>query len=195
MSSSINLSKGNKIELKKADGSSLTKIMMGLGWDEAKKGGLFSRSSSSGSIDLDASVGMFSENKELIDTVSFRKLMSSDGSVRHSGDNLTGAGDGDDETIHVDLQGIPERVKSLVFTVNSFRGQTFNEVDNCFSRLVDTVTGQEISIFKLAEKGSHTGLIMCKVYRHNGGWKLGAIGATCSGRVFSDIVPDILPHL
>lgn len=185
--SSINLVKGQKISLEKADGSNLQRVFMGLGWDAARGflgfGG--------GNIDLDASCVLFDENKGVVDTVSFRKLNSSDGSVRHSGDNLTGAGDGDDEVINVDLSTVPERVKSIVFTVNSYQGQTFDKVDNCFARLVETVTNKEIAVFKLAEKGSHTGMIMAKVYRHNGSWKMAALGQPTSGRTVSDITEDI----
>lgn len=189
---SINLAKGQKIELKKEDGSSLRKIRMGLGWDVAT--GIFGIGGG-GNIDLDASCLMFDDNKQIREAVYFGKLRSSCNSVNHSGDNLTGAGDGDDEVIHVDLDGVPAHIKSLVFTVNSYRGQSFDKVKNCFARLVDSTTNNEISIFKLAEKGSHTGLIMAKVYRHNGGWKMSAIGVPCNGRTYSDIVPSVIEHL
>lgn len=181
----INLEKGQKINLNKEDGTPLTRIMLGLGWDTAS--GLFGSSS----IDLDASCALFSENKELIDTVSFRQLYSKDGSIRHSGDNLTGAGDGDDEVINVDLSSVPSNVKSIVFTINSYSGQTFDKVKNCFSRIVDTVSGKEICIYKLSEKGSHTGLIMCKVYRHQDTWKVAALGNTCNGKTIQNISEEI----
>ena len=185
---SIKLEKGQKINLQKADGSSLTSIKMGLGWDAAG-GGFFG---GGGSIDLDASCALFDANKTLVDTVSFTHLRSNDGSITHSGDNLTGAGDGDDETIFVDLNRVPNNVEQIVFTVNSFRGQTFDKVKNCFCRLVDTVSGQEISMYKLAEKGaSNTGLIMAKLYRHNGNWKMGAIGNPCNGRTIGDIAREV----
>lgn len=184
---SINLVKGQKIDLKKTDGSSLNRVMMGLGWDAA--GGFFGLGS--GSIDLDASCALFTENKELVDTVSFMQLASRDGSIRHSGDNLTGAGEGDDETINVDLNSVPNNVKSIVFTINSYQGQTFDKVKNCFARLVDTQTNTEICVYKLHEKGSHTGMIMCKVYRHNGGWKIAALGLPCNGNTISSIANEI----
>lgn len=192
---SINLNKGAKIELKKADGSGLNRVFMGLGWDPVGSGGIFNVWGSSGSIDLDASCGFFDENNRLVDTVSFRQLGSRDGSVRHSGDNLTGHGDGDDERIHVDLSRIPSNVKALVFTINSFRGQTFDQVKNCFARLFDADTNQEFCNYKLAEQGNHTAKIMAKVYRHNGTWKFAAIGAPSNGRTFADISRDILSHL
>lgn len=185
--SSINLEKGQKINLKKENGEALKRVFMGLGWDAAS--GILGYKGDS--IDLDASCAMFDENKVLVDTVSFMQLYSRDGSIRHSGDNLTGAGDGDDEVINVDLSTVPDRVKTIVFTINSFRGQTFDKVKNCFARLVDSVSNQEMCIYKLAEKGSHTGMIMCKIYRHNGEWKLSAIGTPCSGRTINDISREI----
>jgi len=188
---SINLEKGQKIILEKPDGSSLSRVFMGLGWDAAKSGGLFGLGGSSGSIDLDASCVMFDEGNHIVDIVSFTKLHSSDGSVRHSGDNLTGAGDGDDEVINVDLSTVPNHVQSIVFTINSFRGQTFDKVDNCFARLVETTSNKEICTFKLKEKGSHTAMVMAKVYRHNGAWKMAALGLPANGRTVRDIVESV----
>ena len=184
----INLEKGQKINLEKADGSELTSVFMGLGWD-AKTGGFFGGGTN---IDLDASCALLDENKSIIDTVSFRQLYSKDGSIRHSGDNLTGAGDGDDEIINVDLHRIPANVQSIVFTVNSFQGQTFDKVKNCFCRLVDTMNNSEICTYKLNEKGStNTALIMAKLYRHNGKWKMAALGIPANGRTISDIITQV----
>lgn len=188
---SVNLEKGQKINLNKEDGSSLKRIFMGLGWDAA--GGVFGYGG--GSIDLDASCAMFSENKELLDTVSFTQLTSRDGSIRHSGDNLTGAGDGDDEVINVDLSSVPANVKTIVFTINSYRGQTFDKVKNCFARVVDSVTNKEICIYKLSEKGSHTGMIMCKIYRHGTDWKIVALGTPCNGATIRNIANDMMSCL
>ncbi len=188
---SINLEKGQKINLEKQDGTALTRIFMGLGWD-ASSGGFFG---SGGSIDLDASVAMFSENKELVDAVWFGQLYSKDGSIRHSGDNLTGAGDGDDEVINVDLATVPTNVKTLVFVINSYRGQTFDKVKNCFARLVDSVNNKEVSIYKLSEKGGHTGMIMAKVYRHNNSWKMAALGTPCNGKTIRDISSEMISCL
>lgn len=187
---SINLVKGQKINLEKADGSSFTKVMMGLGWDPVKNGwfGLGGQSS----IDLDASVLMLGENKQVIDTVSFQQLRSHDGSIIHSGDNLTGDGDGDDETISVDLSQIPANVSKLIFTINSYRGQTFDKVDNCFARLVDKTNNKEIFKYTLSDRGNHTGKIMCSVYRHNGGWKAAAIGSPANASTIGGMLPDIL---
>lgn len=191
--STINLQKGQKISLEKADGSSLNRVFMGLGWDAARTG--FLGLGGGGNIDLDASCVMFDASKNIVDTISFRQLVSRDGSVRHSGDNLTGAGDGDDEVINVDLSTVPNNVQSIVFTINSFQGQTFDKVDNCFARLVETTTNKEICIFKLKEKGSHTAMVMAKVYRHNGGWKMAALGLPANGRTVGDIINSVIGAL
>jgi tellurium resistance protein TerZ len=183
----VSLSKGQKIELAKRGSEGLSKIFMGLGWDVAKPTGLMRIFSSSESIDLDASCLMFDANKNLVDVVWFRQLTSRDGSVRHGGDNLTGAGDGDDEVIYLDLEALPAEVVSLVFTVNSFRGQTFSKVANASCRLVDAAANVELARLDLTAAGGHTGLVMCRVYRQDGQWKLHSIGETASGRTAQDM--------
>jgi tellurium resistance protein TerZ len=195
---SISLVKGQKISLEKGDGSSLTKIYLGAGWDVAKSGGFLGGLFGGGggeSIDLDASVIIFDENNQPLDAVWFGQLKSKDGSIWHSGDNRTGAGDGDDEVIHVDLTKIPPQVKALVFTISSFRGQTFEKVENAFCRLVDSNTNTEIAKYNLSAKGNYTALIIAKVYRHNGAWKMSAIGDTCNGKTIHDMLPSIIPVL
>jgi len=194
----ISLVKGQKISLEKTDGSSLTKIFLGAGWDVAKSsggflGGLFG--GGNGSIDLDASAILFDENKKVLDAIWFAQLRSRDGSIQHSGDNLTGEGDGDDEKIHVDLTRVPPQVKSIVFTISSFRGQTFEKVENAFCRLVDDTNNTEIAKYNLSSQGNYTALIIARVYRHNGAWKMSALGETCNGKTIQDIVPSILPIL
>ncbi|MEG2885468.1 MAG: TerD family protein, partial [Acinetobacter sp.] len=174
---------------------SLTKIFLGAGWDVAKKGGLFGMFSGGDSIDLDASAIMFDENNKALDSIWFGQLQSRDGSIKHSGDNRTGDGDGDDESIHVDLTKVPAQVKSIVFTISSFRGQTFEKVENAFCRVVDATTNVEIAKYNLSAKGNYTALIIAKVYRHNGAWKMSALGETCNGKTIQDMVPSILPIL
>ncbi len=184
----VSLSKGQKIDLmKQAPG--LTRVRMGLGWDPIKKGGLLGKLFGGGSdaIDLDASCLMYDDSRQLVDTVWFRQLKSADGSINHSGDNLTGEGDGDDETIAVDLGRLPARISALVFTVNSFRGQTFNEVENAACRLVDESSGAEIARFDLREKGAHTGVIMAVLSRNGGTWTMKAIGKPAGGRTANEM--------
>jgi tellurium resistance protein TerZ len=127
--------------------------------------------------------------------VWFRQLKSRDGSIVHTGDNRTGAGDGDDEQINVDLSKVPEHVKSLVFTVNSFTGQNFSTVENAFCRIINGGNGSEIARYDLSVQGSHTAQIMAKLYRHNGEWKMHAIGENGNGRTIDEMMPQITPHL
>ncbi|NBE57080.1 TerD family protein [Streptomyces boluensis] len=196
MSAPVNLSKGQQISLSKSDGSTLTAVRMGLGWQSAPRKGLFAKLAGRGEIDLDASAVLFA-GSEPVDVVFFQHLVSDDGSVRHTGDNLVGgAGQGgDDETILVDLARVPVHVDRIVFTVNSFTGQTFAEVQNAFCRLVDEQTGQELARYTLTGGGDHTAQIMAKVQRGDGGWQLKAIGEPASGRTFQDLMPSIAAHL
>ena len=202
----INLQKGQKISLSKESGGNLSKVVMGLGWDAKQTastsnkgllGGLFGggNKNTSDAIDLDASCVLFDDANKLVDTVYFGHLKSKDGSIVHTGDNRTGAGDGDDEQIKVDLDKVPTNVKSLVFTVNSFTGQTFDSVENAYCRLVDSQSNQEIARYTLSSQGSHTAQIMAKVYRHNGEWKMHAIGENGTGRTIENLLPQIIIHL
>jgi tellurium resistance protein TerZ len=192
----VNLQKGQKISLEKEAGGALSRVTMGLGWDVAKTKGFFGFGGGKGeAIDLDASVVMFDEGNRPVDVVWFRQLKSRDGSIVHTGDNRTGAGEGDDEQIVVDLRSVPPNVKSLMFTVNSFTGQTFASVANAFCRIFDTSNGKEIARYDLSVQGTHTAQIMAKLYRHNGEWKMHAIGENASGRTFDDLMPLMTPHL
>lgn len=177
----INLQKSQRISLAKPDGTALTAVSMGLGWDGAK--GFFG----SKSVDLDASVLLLDANKSLVDQVWFRNLKSRCGSISHSGDNRTGAGDGDDETIKVNLAALPANVQYLVFTVNSYTGQSFNDVENAYCNLYDE-SGVKVAKFNLSEKGRHTGLIMACIYRKDGAWKVNALGIQTSGNVAQDMI-------
>ena len=191
----VNLQKGQKISLSKEAGGELSRVTMGLGWDAIKRGGLFGFGARTESVDLDASCVMFDDSGRPSDVIWFRQLKSRDGSIVHTGDNRTGAGDGDDEQINVDLNQVPANVKSLVFTVNSFTGQTFAQVQNAYCRLLDASSGKEVARFNLSVQGAHSAQIMAKVYRHNGEWKMHAIGENGNGRTFDDLLPQIATHL
>jgi tellurium resistance protein TerZ len=185
----ISLSKGQTLSLEKSSGGSLTHIRMGLGWDPVKPKGFFGKLMGGGdSIDLDASCLLLDSGKQPLDLVWFRQLTSQDGSVKHSGDNLTGEGSGDDETITIALSDLPAAVHSLVFTVNSFRGQTFDQVENAFCRLIDLSSNTEVARYELSEKGQHTGVVMAVVTRSGGGWTVRAIGNPTHGRTAQDLV-------
>lgn len=164
---SLNLVKGQNIKI----AAGLTLLAIGLGWD-AKSGR---------SIDLDASALPYGENgKVQIGNVCyFGRLTALNGAVQHSGDNLTGAGDGDDEVIKINLEQVPADVKGFAIVVNSFSGQNFGEVSNAFMRAFDGTTNEELAKYDMSE--DHSGakyLELGRVYRHDGGWKFKATGTS-----------------
>lgn len=190
---SVNLSKGQKLSLTKSSGGTLTRVRMGLGWDAAKKKGFFGKRDQE--IDLDASGLLFDGSGQLVDVVWFNQLGSKDGSVVHTGDNRTGAGDGDDESIVVELTQVPSNVSTIVFTVNSFTGQDFSQIESAFCRLVDETDGSEIARYELTGSGTHNAQVMAKVSRDGAGWSMTAIGAPTSGRTFDQLLPAVVPYL
>lgn len=192
----VNLKKGQSVRLEKSGGGTLSKTTMGIGWDVRKPKGLGKLfGGGGGDIDLDASCLLFDASRQLLDSVWFRQLKSKEGSIVHTGDNRTGAGDGDDEQIIVDLMALPASVSFLVFTVNSFQGDTFDRIENAYCRLVDSSTGVELARYDLTGSGSHTGQVMAKVTRGSGGWDMKAIGERTTGRTFHDMMPVIVAHL
>jgi tellurium resistance protein TerZ len=192
---SVSLRKGESVSLRKtAGGDTLTLARMGLGWDAVKKRGLFGGSKEQ-SIDLDASCLLFGAGRQLLDQVWFSNLRSGDGAVTHTGDNRTGAGDGDDESIIVDLGTLSPSVQELVFVVNSFTGQNFSQIENAFCRLINERTGQELARYDLSSGGSHTAQVMSKVSRGSDGWTMTAIGASGSGRTFNELLPVVSQYL
>jgi tellurium resistance protein TerZ len=191
---SVSLQKGQKVSLAKPGGGTLTRVRMGLGWDAAPKKTLFGGSKAQ-TIDLDASCLLFDGGGNLADAVWFRQLRSKDGSIQHTGDNTTGAGEGDDESINVDLGQIPPEVSQLVFTVNSFTGQDFTQIQNAFCRLVDETTGQEIARYDLTGGGAHSAQIMAKVARDGQSWSMTAIGVPATGRTFQHLLPAVAAYL
>lgn len=194
----INLQKGQRISLKK-EAPNLTRLMCGLGWDVAKKsGGWFS---SSPSFDLDSFVICLEENQKLTnksDIVYFGNLRHSSGAITHLGDNLTGDGYGDDEQIIVDLPKVPDRLDKLLFIVNIYdskkRKQELSQVNNAFVRLVDLTTNKEIARYQLSgnQYQNKNGLILGEVYRHNGEWKMAAIGDAFDAQGIGEIAQRYL---
>lgn len=183
----ITLSKGGSLSLKKSDGSSLTQVRLGLGWDAAKGGR---------SVDLDASALLLDSSGKPVSVVSFMRLKSKDGSVRHSGDNLTGRGDGDDEQISVDLTKVSANVEHIVFVITSFSGQKFSAVENVYARVVDTTDGEnEVVRYNLAESRENTANVIAKISRDGAGWSFTAIGEFTNGRTAKKTLPTALQHL
>jgi tellurium resistance protein TerZ len=168
---------------------------MGLGWDAVESKGFFGFGGGQKNVDLDASAMLFDNQGNLVDQVWFQQLKSKCGALVHTGDNLSGAGDGDDEQIKVDLTLVPANIQSMFFVVNSFTGQSFNDIENAFCRVVDDTNGEEFARYDLSAQGAHTAQIMIKIYRHNNAWKAYAIGENCSGRTFQDLLPAVKPHL
>ncbi len=191
----VSLSKNQTVSLTKTTGSSLTHVAVGLGWDPVKKkagflGGLFGGGANS--IDLDASCLMLDATGKSVDCVWFRQLKSNCQSLVHRGDNLTGEGEGDDEVIDINLTRIPSHVKFIAVTVNSFQGQSFNEVDNAFCRVFNTQNrDQEICHYKLTEQGDHTGVLIASLTRNGNDWNFTAHGLPCHGRTVEDMLPTI----
>lgn len=180
---SVKLQKGQKVSLSK-ENAGLSKIIVGLGWDEVKQpGGLFSFLSSPQAIDCDAFALML-QNGKLVDNkdiVYFHNLTHKSGSVQHMGDNLTGAGEGDDEQIVIDLNRVPAEYDRIVLAVNIYeaykRRQHFGMIQNAFIRLVDARNNKEMCIYNLTENyANQTAMLFGEVYRHNGEWKFSAIG-------------------
>jgi tellurium resistance protein TerZ len=183
---SISLNKGQTVSLQKSDGGGLTRVRMGLGWDAQKVKGFFGKVKEK-SVDLDASALLFDASGTLVDQVWFSQLRSKDGALQHLGDNLTGAGDGDDESIVVDLAAVNPAVTQLVFVVSSYTGQSFSAIENAFCRLVDSTNEQEVARYDLSGSGSHTAQIMAKVVRSGSGWSMTALGVKTNGRTIKDL--------
>ena len=188
----LSLQKGQALSLKKNDGAALTRVRMGLGWDSAApvKRGFFGGVKKAAEVDLDASAIFFDGAGKAVDTVFFNQLQSKDGSTQHTGDNLTGEGEGDDETILVDLAKVSPAVSQIVFVISSYSRQTFDTIENAFCRLLDdsTAGSPEVARFQLTEAGTHTAMIMSKVSREGTGWKFTAIGERANGRTVMDLI-------
>lgn len=190
---SISLQKGQKVSLSK-ENASLSKIVIGLGWDEVKRArGFFAAKPQP--IDCDASVLMLQDGKFLDkgDAVFFGNLRHASGTVTHMGDNLTGAGDGDDEQIVMDLSQIPAKYDKIVIVVNIYqavqRKQHFGLIENAFCRVVDGITNVEMCKYNLTEDYSGmSAMIFGEIYRHNGEWKFNAIGQGTNDPSIGEVV-------
>ncbi|GGJ02612.1 TerD family protein [Paenibacillus hunanensis] len=181
----INLVKGQKIDLTKGR-SDLTKLLVGLGWDpaEEKSRGLFGFKKSTPNIDCDASALMLSEDDKLLrkeNLVCFYNLTSACGSVKHSGDNLTGEGAGDDEQISIDLSKVPADVHKILVVVNIYqaeqRRQDFGMIASAYIRVANEQTGEELARYNLTDNyAGMTALVTGEIYRSGSEWKFNAIG-------------------
>lgn len=195
---SVNLQKGQKVELRKNNGGTLRRVMVGLGWDEVQqKRGFFAPKPQD--IDCDASAILCVNGRlaNAADLVFYNNLGHRSGAVRHMGDNLTGAGDGDDEQIMVDLTALPSEYDKIVFVVTIYqareRRQHFGLIQNCFIRICDAETGQELCKYNLSENYNNmTAMIFGELYRYNGSWKFNAIGQPTTDNSISDMAKRFL---
>ena len=188
------IQKGQSLQLKPKTGVNLTIVAVGLGWGKKEKKGFFGGMKKVG-VDLDASCIMYDNNRNALDTVWFGNLKSSDGSIVHTGDDLVGGGDEQDpnEVINVDLNRVPANVKSIVFVVNSYSGETFEGVPFAFCNVVDNSNGSEMARYNLQTDGrDYKGFVISKIERVNEGWIFNAIGEKCTGR--QKTVEDIEPQ-
>ncbi|EFL27036.1 putative transport associated protein [Streptomyces himastatinicus ATCC 53653] len=170
----VSLQKNQTVSLVKGGQPVLSSVKMGLGWEPAFRGA---------DIDLDASVIAFGVDRKKIDACFFGKLAILNGAIQHSGDNLTGEGGGDDESITVHLGGLPPEVTGLVFTVNSFSGQKFTDVAKAYCRLVDAQTNEELVRFDITHAEPRTGVMMAKLIKQfSGEWEMTAMGEYVDSR-------------
>ncbi|MFD8144947.1 TerD family protein [Streptomyces sp. NPDC059708] len=176
----VSLRKNQTVSLVKGGRPLLSQVKMGLGWEPAFGGR---------DIDLDASVIAYGPQRDFLDACYFGKLSILGGSVKHSGDNLTGEGAGDDEVIVVDLGRLPAEVSGLVFTVNSFSGQKFTEVAKAYCRLIDAATDEELVRFDLTGAEPQTGVMMAKLIKQfSGEWEMTAMGDFVKSRTVRGMV-------
>ncbi|MGW3158990.1 TerD family protein [Streptomyces sp. NPDC001089] len=176
----VSLQKNQTVSLVKGGRPLLSQVKMGLGWEPAYRGK---------DIDLDASVIAYGPQRNHIDSCYFGKLSIVGGAIKHSGDNLTGEGGGDDEVIVVDLGRLPQEVTGLVFTVNSFSGQKFTEVAKAYCRLVDAASGEELVRFDLTSAEAQTGVMMAKLIKQfSGEWEMTAMGDFVKSRTVRGMV-------
>ncbi|MFB8347786.1 TerD family protein [Streptomyces niveus] len=171
----VSLSKGGNVSLSK-EAPGLTAVLIGLGWD--------ARSTTGADFDLDASALLVNAAGKVPSDqhfIFYNNLKSPDGSVEHTGDNLTGEGEGDDESLKVNLAGVPADVDKIVFPVSiheaESRGQSFGQVRNAFIRVVNQAGGAELARYDLTEDAStETAMVFGELYRHGAEWKFRAVG-------------------
>ncbi|MBP2241265.1 tellurium resistance protein TerD [Cytobacillus eiseniae] len=177
----VSLSKGQKVDLTKSN-PGLSKVVVGVGWDVNKYDG-------GNDFDLDSSVFLLGENGKVTsdsDFVFYNNTNGGNNSVVHTGDNRTGAGDGDDEQVKVDLANVPATIQRITFTITihdgEARNQNFGQVSNAYVRIMSEDSGEELIRYDLGEDFSiETALVVGELYRHNSDWKFSAIGSGYQG--------------
>lgn len=197
----INLQKGQRISLEKSNGSKLQNICVGINWGAIEKKGLFGLSKSKEAVDLDGSCALFNEQKQLQEVVYFGNLRSQDGSIRHSGDDLTGDMNGNDgldnEVITVDLSRLNPSVNYVAFVLNSFRGHDFGTIPFASIRIYEGTPSRVNEVFATYDIASgpgfagHVSMVMGVFYKKNGEWKFNAIGEPTRDRKLQETVDTV----
>jgi tellurium resistance protein TerZ len=197
----INLQKGQRINLEKSNGSKLQTVCVGINWGAIEKKGMFGFGSTKEAVDLDASCAMFNEAKQRVDVVYFGNLASSDGAVKHSGDDLTGDLGGDDgldnEIITLDLSRLNPSVTSVAFVLNSFRGHDFGTIPFASIRIYEGTPKMVNEVFatydiaKSASFAGHTSMVLGVFYKKNGEWKFNAVGEPTKDKKLEDTIKTV----
>jgi len=197
----INLQKGQRISLEKSNGSKLQNVCVGINWGAIEKKGLFGFGSSKEAVDLDGSCALYNENKQLLEVVYFGNLKSKNGSVKHSGDDLTGDMGGDDgldnEIITLDFSQLDASVNYVAFVLNSFRGHDFGTIPFASIRIYEGTTKRVNEVFAKfdiangANFAGHVSMVMGVFYKKNGEWKFNAIGEPTKDKKLEDTVKTV----
>ncbi|MBO9675337.1 MAG: tellurium resistance TerZ family protein [Sphingobacteriaceae bacterium] len=197
----INLQKGQRISLEKSNGTKLQHVCVGINWGAIEKKGLFGFGSSKEAVDLDASCALYNENKQLLEVVYFGNLKSKNGSVKHSGDDLTGDMGGDDgldnEIITLDFSQLDANVNYVAFVLNSFRGHDFGTIPFASIRIYEGTPKRVNEVFATYDiaNGSnfagHVSMVMGVFYKKNGEWKFNAIGEPTRDRKLEETVKTV----
>ena len=198
----INLQKGQRINLEKSNGAKLQNICVGINWGAIEKKGFLGLSKTKEAVDLDASCALFDDKKQTIDIVYFGNLKSKDGSVKHSGDDLTGDMGGDDgldnEVITLDFSRLNPAVTYVAFVLNSFRGHDFGTIPFASIRIYEGTPKQVTEVFATydiahgAGFAGHVSMVMGVFYKRNGEWKFNAIGEPTKDKKLQETVDTVM---
>ncbi len=197
----INLEKGQRINLEKSNGAKLQSVCVGINWGAIEKKGLFGLNKTKEAVDLDASCALFSDSKQLQEVIYFGNLRSKDGSVRHSGDDLTGDMGGDDgldnEVITLDFSALNPSVNYVAFVLNSFRGHDFGTIPFASIRIYEGTPSRVTEVFAKydiangAGFAGHVSMVMGVFYKRNGEWKFNAIGEPTKDKKLEETVRTV----
>jgi len=197
----INLQKGQRISLEKSNGTKLQNVCVGINWGAIEKKGLFGFGSTKEAVDLDASCALYSEDKKLEEVIYFGNLKSKNGSVKHSGDDLTGDMGGDDgldnEIITLDFSLLDSKVSYVAFVLNSFRGHDFKSIPFASIRIYEGTTRRVNEVFATYDIANgpnfagHVSMVMGVFYKKNGEWKFNAIGEPTKDKKLEDTVKTV----